>query len=98
LRASSIADPVYGFNPETEDVTAPFLPGCIDVMAIDNLPNELPRDASVSFGQQFIRHILPELFKPESPMLQHATIAENGRLGPDFQYLEDYVGEFSVNV
>ena len=60
-------------------------------MAIDNLPSELPRDASREFGSQFIRHILPELLKENSPMIERATISENGELGPHFRYLEEYV-------
>ena len=91
LRASTIEDPVYGYDPETEGETAPFQSCAIDVMAIDNLPNELPRDSSKAFGRQFITYILPELLKENSAMLQRATIAENGRLGPHFQYLENYV-------
>lgn len=91
LRSSSIADPVYGYDPATERETEPYQPRSIDVMAIDNLPNELPRDASKAFGRQFIAHVLPELLKGESAMIERATIAENGRLGRYFQYLEGYV-------
>ncbi len=91
LRASSIAHPVYGYDPVTETETPPYLPGSIDMMAIDNLPSELPRDASREFGEQFIHHILPELFKPESAMLARAVIAEDGELGAHFKYLRAYV-------
>lgn len=93
IRPSTIAEPVYGFDPFREREVAPFLPPAIDVMAIDNLPNEMPRDASRSFGEQFIHHILPELFKPYSRMLEMATIAEHGNLGKHFEYLRDYVEE-----
>ena len=61
-------------------------------MTIDNLPNELPRDASEAFGDQFIEHILPEFYKEQSDILERATIAKNGQLGKYFQYLQDYVG------
>lgn len=91
LRASSIAQPVYGYDPLTEQETAPCQSHAIDVMAIDNLPSELPRDASREFGGQFIRHILPELFRENSPMIERATIADKGELGPHFRYLEEYV-------
>nr|MBS0037940.1 alanine dehydrogenase [Saprospiraceae bacterium] len=92
LRPSTIDDPVYGYNPFTEKEVAPFLNGAVDVMAIDNLPNELPRDASESFGKQFIDRILPELFRNDSEIIKRATIAENGALGDYFTYLQDYVG------
>ncbi|NUO03785.1 MAG: hypothetical protein HUU01_24490 [Saprospiraceae bacterium] len=92
IRASTIADPIYGFDPFTNQETTPHQPHVIDMMAIDNLPNEMPRDASQAFGEQFIEHILPELLKPESTVIERATIAENGCLTKRFEYLEDYVG------
>ncbi len=99
LRASTIENPVYGYDPATGAETAPYQASSVDVMAIDNLPNELPRDASKAFGAQFIQHIIPELLKERSEMIERATIAENGRLGRHFQYLEGYVrGEPAVRV
>lgn len=91
LRPSTIDEPLYGYNPVTDKEVEPHLKGAVDVMAIDNLPNELPRDASESFGQQFTERILPELFVKDSPVLKRATIAEKGRLGEYFKYLQDYV-------
>ncbi len=92
LRASTIADPVFGYDPETGEEIAAFSEQGIDMMTIDNLPNELPRDASAAFGQQFVDHILPELIKEKSALIERATIAEGGVLGKHFRYLEDYVG------
>lgn len=91
LRPTTIEDPVFGYDPASGRETAPFHNGTIDMMTIDNLPNELPRDASMAFGEQFIQHILPEFFKADSRMLERATIARNGRLGKHFEYLKDYV-------
>jgi len=87
IRATTIPDPVYGFDTRTGKELPAFHKQGIDMMTIDNLPNELPRDASVAFGEQFIAHILPEFFRKESDILQRATIAANGRLGPQYQYL-----------
>jgi len=92
LRASTIADPVFGYEPHTGVETAAYQDGCIDMMTIDNLPNELPRDASQAFGEQFMEYILPEFFKANSDILERATVARNGQLGPHFQYLTGYVG------
>lgn len=91
IRPSTIEQPVYGYDPARGTETAPYQAHSIDVMAIDNLPNELPRDASKAFGEQFIQHIIPELLKGQSEMIERATVAENGRLGRHFQYLEGYV-------
>lgn len=91
LKASTIADPVFGYDPFTESECAPYQEHCIDVMSIDNLPNELPRDASTAFGSMFIHRILPEFFKEKSAVLERATIAENGKLTPRYAYLQNYV-------
>ncbi len=91
LRASTIADPVFGFDPKTGEETAPHQPSSVDMMTIDNLPNEMPRDASEAFGQQFLKHVLPELCKAKSRVIEEATIAQDGQLTAHFRYLEDYV-------
>lgn len=91
FRASTIADPVYGYNPVTGGLEEPFSPTVIDVMAIDNLPNELPRDASDFFGKQFIENILSELLhQEESAIIDNATICRYGRLTPMYEYLSDF--------
>jgi len=59
-------------------------------MAIDNLPCELPRDASEDFGNEFIKHVLPELMKDMSEILANATETKDGQLTAPFLYLEDY--------
>ncbi|GJM33300.1 MAG: alanine dehydrogenase [Saprospiraceae bacterium] len=92
LKASTIADPVFGYDPQTEKETAPFQKHVIDMMTIDNLPSEMPRDASKAFGNMFLEKILPEFLKPKSLILERATIAKDGKLGPHFQYLREYVG------
>ncbi len=91
LRPSSIENPVYGYDPAAQEETAPYQPHTVDMMAIDNLPSELPRDSSKAFGKQFIDHVLPELLKEHSEVIERATVAENGRLGKHFEYLESYV-------
>lgn len=91
LRPSTIADPIYGYDPHIQKECPPFTSSSIDVMAIDNLPNELPKDASKSFGEQFIEHVLPTLNVDfDHPMITRATIAVEGQLGKNFKYLEDF--------
>lgn len=97
LRATKIGDPVFGFDPRTAAETAPYTHGCIDVMSIDNLPNELPRDASGEFGRVLSETIFPELLKPESEVILKATICKDGFLTPKFNYLADFVDNFLEN-
>ncbi len=93
LRASTIEDPVFGFDPTTGKETAPYQEDCIDMMTIDNLPNEMPRDASTAFGDMFIEHVLPQIKDPNSEMIQKATIAKDGDLGSHFEYLRSYLNK-----
>jgi saccharopine dehydrogenase (NAD+, L-lysine-forming) len=91
VKASSIDDKFYGYDPMTETVTEPFSSGAITVMAIDNLPCELPRDASDGFGKHLIERVLPSLFGDDADsLIQRATIAKNGRLEERFAYLKEY--------
>ena len=92
LGSSTIADPVYGVDRSTIQRTTPFqnTKDTIDIMAVDNLPNELPCDASQYFGVHFEKHILPELLKETSDILKRATICENGLLTKKYEYLADY--------
>ena len=93
VRPSTIADPVYGFDPKNGEEVAPFSKDFINVMAVDNLPNELPRDASTFFGNQFLDSILHELAnEPNSQVIARGIVAQNGQLMPRFAYLADYVG------
>lgn len=91
VQSTTIEEPYFGYEPQSGKITDPFLSGVIDVMSIDNLPNELPRDASEDFGNMLMSRIIPELKKQKSPILYHATIASNGRLNEPYQYLTDYV-------
>ena len=90
--SSTIADPVYGIDRTTLEKTAPFQNSkeTVDVMAVDNLPNELPRDASQYFGIHFEKYILGELLKGNSDIIARATICENGKLTSHYEYLSDY--------
>ncbi len=91
IRASSIDNPIYGYDPVLEKETLPFQNHCIDVMAVDNLPNELPRDASQDFGNQLISKVWSELNQIDSQMIYEATIAVDGELNQPYKYLTDYI-------
>lgn len=91
LRATTIDDPVMGYDPTTHKEVAPYQPNTIDIMSVDNLPNELPRDASTDFGDQLIENVWDELIHGKGTMLDRATIAQQGHLGNNFQYLAHYV-------
>ncbi|MBQ0908955.1 alanine dehydrogenase [Flavobacterium sp. F-328] len=92
LRASTIAEPLYGYLPLENKEVDVFHPGAIVVMAVDNLPCELPKDASEGFGQMFLEHVIPAFFDGDKDgILQRAQITQNGKLTERFSYLQDYV-------
>lgn len=86
----SIDDPVYGVDKKTFEKTAPYLPETVDVMAVGNLPNELPRDASRYFGEQLMKYILPDLLTGSSPIVSSATLVKDGKLQPEYDFLKSY--------
>ena len=93
IKPSTIYDPAYDYNPYSEEIEAPFSDEKnITVMAIENLPGELPRDASTYFGEMLIKNVLPELLSGNySELIERATIARNGKLTERYKYLGDYV-------
>ncbi len=92
LKASTIADPIYGYNPETESEIDYKNENAIVVMAVDNLPCELPKDASEGFGEMFLQNVIPAFFNNDKDgVLQRAKMTENGKLTSRFSYLQDFV-------
>lgn len=92
LGDTPIEDPIYGVDKNSFEKTAPYLPGSVDVMAVGNLPNELPRDASRYFGEQLLKHIFSDLVNNSSRIIEKATMVKKGRLTEEFDYLKDYAG------
>ena len=92
LRSSTIAEPLYGYLPNENKEVDVFHPAAIVVMAVDNLPCELPKDASEGFGEMFMEHVIPAFFNDDKEgILQRAKITEKGKLTPRFSYLQDYL-------
>lgn len=92
LRASTIADPFYGYDAQSETEVAFDAKDAITVMAVDNLPCELPKDASEGFGEMFLEHVIPAFFNnDERGILKRAKITKDGQLTKRFEYLQDYV-------
>ena len=92
IQPSTIQNPIYGYNPFTELIDDYAKPDVIAVMAVDNLPCELPKDSSIDFGAELIKHILPCLLSTDPhKVIERATICENGKLTEQFSYLESYV-------
>jgi len=93
LRPSTVADPVYGYDPTNESECSLNTPGSITVMAIDNLPCELPRDASKGFGRDMLDHVIPLLIEGDQDGILAGAreTGLDGELCDKFKYLEGYV-------
>ncbi len=92
VRATDIENPVFDYDPNTHQAVAPFSDERnITVMAVDNLPCELPRSASEDFGKDLIDRIMPSLLREDvEGIIDRATIVRKGELTPEFRYLEDW--------
>ena len=92
LRSSTIDEPFYGYLPSENKEVEVFHPAAIVVMAVDNLPCELPKDASEGFGAMFMQHVIPAFFNGDKDgVLQRAKMTEKGKLTQRFSYLQEYV-------
>ncbi len=92
IRPATIAEPFYGYNPDTGKECEAFDMNAITVMAVDNLPGEVPRDASGDFGKGLLHKVFPALFEEDpTGIIERATITKDGKLGKHFQYLKDFV-------
>lgn len=92
IEASTIANPVYGIDKSSIAKVDPYQDSIktIDMMTVDNLPNELPRDASKGFSEVLKEVIIPELLSEKSDILDRAEICKGGKLSSNFTYLADY--------
>lgn len=92
IRPSTIADPIYGYEPQSETEIDFKDEKAITVMAVDNLPCELPKDASEGFGELFLEHVIPAFYNNDQDgILARAKMTENGKLTDRYSYLQDYV-------
>jgi saccharopine dehydrogenase (NAD+, L-lysine-forming) len=90
LGDASSDDPIYGVQLDSCEKCNPYNYNCVDIMAVGNLPNELPRDASRFFGEQLIKYVLGDLVKGGNPIIEKATMLKNGKLTEYYNYLAKY--------
>ena len=92
-RSTTIENPAFDYAPATGELHEAYTQaGSITVMAVDNLPCELPRNASRDFGRQLLDQFFPHLLGGDAAgVVARATIARGGQLQPRYQYLADYV-------
>jgi alpha-aminoadipic semialdehyde synthase len=100
VRYTEADNPVYVYNPFTGEATLGYEGEGPVVMAVDILPSELPRDASVDFSA-VLRNYIPAIAQADfsvpfeelelPPEIKRAVIAHNGELTPDYRYIEQFL-------
>ncbi len=86
IRSSTVAEPNYGYNASSEGEVDFKEEGAIAVMAVDNLPCELPKDASEGFADSFAKFVIPAFFNNDKEsVLDRAKMTENGKLTARFK-------------
>lgn len=93
IRPSKIGDAIYGYNPDTETEDDFMKDGVVAVMAVDNLPCELPLDASEDFGEELIKEVIPSLMNGDKDgVIDRGTeTTPEGALNSHFAYLQPYL-------
>ncbi|MFT4659766.1 MAG: saccharopine dehydrogenase (NAD+, L-lysine-forming) [Patiriisocius sp.] len=93
LRATTIAEPFFGYDKASGQEVDFMTADSIGVMSVDNLPCELPRDASKDFGEVLLTSVLPALLGEDPDRIIERASETNleGKLMPNFDYLMDYV-------
>jgi alanine dehydrogenase len=93
LKPSTISNPFFGYNTATETIDDYKIADNVMVMSVDNLPCELPKDASEDFGSELLKHILPALFveDPDKIIERGSETNSKGELTEYFSFLTSYV-------
>ena len=102
VRCTEPGNPVYVYNPRTETTTDGYAGEGVVILAVDILPSELPREASIYFSG-VLRDFIPAIVAADytvpfeqlalPPEIKRAVIVYQGKLAPDYQYLDNYLKE-----
>ena len=90
IRSTTIEEPNYWIERYTLKEIDENNNG-IAVMAVDNLPSELPRDSSTEFSEGIINEVLPFLLKEDDGRILNGTITTDGSFLEKYNYLNDYI-------
>jgi alpha-aminoadipic semialdehyde synthase len=99
-KGTEIEDPVFVYNPDTENATMGFQGKGILVMAVDILPSELPRESSIGFSNALLKYIKPiaeadyslsfEELNIPGP-IKNSMILHKGNFTPDYEYMKEFI-------
>ena len=90
IKSTTIEEPNFFLNTETFSETKK-VDGNLAIMAVDNLPSELPRDSSTEFGNGIVNEVLPYILEEDDSRILNSTIAAEGRFLKKYNYLNEYI-------
>ena len=90
IKSTTIENPNFYINKDTFEETSE-IQNALAVMAVDNLPSELPRDSSKEFGNGIVNEVIPFILGIDDGRILNATITEDGRFLDKYSYLKDYI-------
>ena len=99
-KVTTPASPCFVYNPENDTITDGVNGAGVIVMAIDNLPCELPKESSLAFSNALV-DLVPSIVKTDFSQpyhklnlpieLQYALILHRGKLTPEYEYIDKYL-------
>ena len=90
IRSSTIEHPNYYIEKNNLKETSKSNES-LSIMAVDNLPSELPRDSSHEFSEGIMNEVMPYLLKDDDGRILNATITSDGSFLKKYNYLSNYI-------
>ena len=90
LKSTSIEKPFFYFD-KSSNKEIKKSKDSLAIMAVDNLPSELPRDSSKEFGDSIVKDVLPYIINNDDERINNATITKDGNFLSKYSYLKNYI-------
>ena len=90
IKSTTIEEPNFYLNTETFLETNKSKNN-LAIMAVDNLPSELPKDSSTEFGNGIVNEVMPFILGKDDGRILNSTIADKGSFLEKYNYLEDFI-------
>lgn len=100
MKVTTPDNPVFVYDPQTDSINDGVKGEGMAIMAVDNLPCELPKDSSRAFSE-ILWHFIPEIVHADyaanfaqlhlPPEIKNAVILHQGKLTPSYQYINKYL-------
>jgi alpha-aminoadipic semialdehyde synthase len=100
VKETSPDNPVYVYNPREEQITDGHEGEGVVILAVDNLPCEISREASLDFSR-VLKPFIPQIAKADFSVdfdrcalpasIKKAVIVYHGKLTPDYHHIQGFL-------